>query len=121
MIRKELMESGDTQSSDRLDQLIAQMVAETEALQPAERLVRSTMYGTGPKWLVEELYFIAIAEETTKSKYLKMAQQVLNLRFVLLMGLSVNVNKSILRGQTCTGARSLQAAGRAEPASSQVL
>jgi len=85
LIRQELVEGGDAQSSARLDQLIAQMVAETEAMQPAERVVRGTMYGTGPKWLVEELYFIAITEEAVASKYLKMAQRVLSLRHALAL------------------------------------
>lgn len=80
LVRKELIESGEMQSKERLDKLVSQMVAETEALSPAERLVRQTMYGTGPKWLIEELLFISFTEETGTSKFIKMAERLLSTR-----------------------------------------
>jgi hypothetical protein len=58
------------------------MIAETDALHPAERLVRQTMYGAGPKWLIEQLYYVSITEQTGTAKFINMAQSVLNTRYL---------------------------------------
>ena len=79
-MRQHLDAAGDTSSRDRLDQVIAAMVAETEALQPSERIVRQAWYGAGPKGLIEELYYVSITEQTGSAKFINMAQRVLTTR-----------------------------------------
>ncbi len=79
-MRQQLDAAGDTSSRDRLDRVVADMVAETEALQPSERIVRQAWYGAGPKGLIEELYYVSIAEQTGSAKLINMAQRVLTTR-----------------------------------------
>ena len=98
-------------SRDRLDKVVAEMIAETEALQPAERLVRQTMYGAGPKWLIEQLYYVSITEQTGTAKFINMAQNVLNTRYFCLDFTSPVRTLTLFppaHSQTCPGSDRVQ-------------